>query len=150
IIGQDRAVTALRFGLGNRAPGFNVYVSTSDINGKFNVIKYFLKDMAKSLPLPSDWCYINNFSNPYCPNALHLPLGLGIELKKDIESFIANAEIVLVKTLESEEFLQNINTIKQEMAEKQQQLFFEINEKAEKENFILKRTPAEIMAIPKK
>ena len=28
IIGQERAVKALQFGLGNRAPGFNVYVST--------------------------------------------------------------------------------------------------------------------------
>ena len=46
IIGQDRAIKALRFGLGNRAPGFNVYVSTSDINGKYNVIKHFLKELA--------------------------------------------------------------------------------------------------------
>ena len=150
IIGQERAIKALRFGLGNRAPGFNVYVSTADINGKYSVIKHFLKEMAKDDPLPNDWCYVNNFKNPYCPNALQLPAGLGMELKKDIEIFTIDAEKALVKTLESEEFLQNINQIKQELTEKQQQLYFEVNKKIEKENFVLKRTPMEIMAIPKK
>ncbi len=150
IIGQERAVKALRFGLGNRAPGFNVYVSTSDNNGKYSVIKHFLKEMAKKDPPPNDWCYVNNFKNPYCPNVMRLPSGLAIELKKDIDSFIIDAEIALVKTLESEEFLQNINSIKQELAEQQLQLFSEINQKAEKENFVLKRTPMEIMTIPKK
>lgn len=150
IIGQERAVKALRFGLGNRAPGFNVYVSTSDVNGKYSVIKHFLKEMTMDGPKPHDWCYVNNFKNPYCPNALRLPGGLGLELKKDIGVFIQEAEKVLVKTLESDEFLENINLIKQELTEKQQQLYTEVNQKAEQENFVLKRTPMEIMAIPKK
>ncbi|MDP4820908.1 MAG: AAA family ATPase, partial [Saprospiraceae bacterium] len=50
IIGQKRAVRALQFGLGNRAPGFNVYVSASDGDAKFPVIEHFLRSMVQQDP----------------------------------------------------------------------------------------------------
>ncbi len=150
IIGQERAVRALRFGLGNRAPGFNVYVSTNQTDAKYSVIQHFLKDMAEQDPLPPDWCYVNNFQNPYCPEALRLPTGLGRQFKKDMANFIDDAEAALIKTMNSDEFYEKVNALKQELTEKQQKLFNEIRQKADQENFLLKRTPVELIAVPKK
>jgi lon-related putative ATP-dependent protease len=148
IIGQERAVKALRFGLGNPAPGFNVYVSTSESDSKFHVIEHFLKDMATRAPLPFDWCYVNNFQDAYYPNALKLPLGLGKQFKKDIETFIIDGEAALIKTMNSDEFIEKVETIKKNLSEQEQELFSQLSQKAEKENFLLKRTPTQFIAIP--
>ena len=148
IIGQDRAVKALKFGLGNRAPGFNVYVSAPHGEEKIEVIRHFLKGLAEKDPLPSDWCYVNNFKDNYCPIALKLPQGLAFEFKTDMESFIGEAREALVKALESEEFGREQDEIKQELARSQQEIFNEIQEEANKINFLIKSSPMEIVAMP--
>lgn len=148
IIGQKRAVKALQFGLGNRAPGFNVYVSASDSDAKFPVIEHFLKNLAKNDPIPSDWCYVNNFTAPYCPNALCLPRGMAKKFRSDIENFISQAKVALIKAFESEEFIKKQNAVKEAFNKEQQALVSELNEKAIAENFIIKQTPMEILAVP--
>lgn len=151
IIGQKRAVQALRFGLGNRAPGFNVYVSVpSRGENKIDLIRHFLEELAEKSSAPSDWCYVNNFADPHCPNALQLPAGKAGELKKDIEQFLDEAQRALVKTFESDEYAEKQDAIRKEAGKKQQLIFNELNEKAQRENFLLKTTPMEILAIPKK
>ena len=147
IVGQNRAVEALRFGLGNRAPGFNVYVSAPDGDGKIGVIEHFLEELAANDPIPSDWCYVNNFKDPYCPNALLLPQGKAKAFKEDIENFITEAKSALVKSLESEEFTKQHNSLKQDLIKKQQEIFSELNEKALEEQFLIKQSPMEVMVI---
>ncbi|MDH3652334.1 MAG: AAA family ATPase, partial [Saprospiraceae bacterium] len=149
IIGQHRAVRALKFGLGNRAPGFNVYVSAPHGEEKIEVIRHFLKELAEKDPLPFDWCYVNNFKDNYCPIVLQLPQGRAIEFKSDVETFILEARDALIKTLESEEFGREQDDIKQELAQKQQKIFNEIQEEANKIDFLVKSTPMEIVAIPR-
>lgn len=148
IIGQKRAVKALQFGLGNRAPGFNVYVSANDGDSKFPVIEHFLKNMAQQDPIPTDWCYVNNFSDPYCPNALQLPRGMAKKFKADIENFISQAKVSLIKAFESEEFINKQSAVKEAFVKEQQALVTQLNEKAIAENFIIKQTPMEILAVP--
>lgn len=148
IIGQKRAVKALQFGLGNRAPGFNVYVSANDGDAKFPVIEHFLKNMAKNDPIPADWCYVNNFADPYCPNALCLPRGMAKKFRSDIENFISQAKVALIKAFESEEFIKKQSAVKEAFNKEQQALVTELNEKAIAENFIIKQTPMEILAVP--
>ena len=70
IVGQERAVKALQFGLGIRGLGFNTFVAGMPGTGKETAIKRFLDEVAQDKPLPSDWCYVNNFKDPYCPHAL--------------------------------------------------------------------------------
>jgi Cdc6-like AAA superfamily ATPase len=78
IIGQDRAARALHFGLSIQNPGFNVYVSGVPGTGRKTAITNFVKEMAKKTPVPSDWCYVNNFHNPSQPNAIPVPAGMGM------------------------------------------------------------------------
>lgn len=149
IIGQDRAVRALKFGLGNRGHGFNVYVSAPDGDRKINVVRQFLEALAQKDPAPPDWCYVNNFQDPYCPKALRLPNGRARKFKADTERFISDARISLVKTFESEEYAQKLSAIEEEMNRKQREVFSAVNDMAKRENFIIRRTPMEIMVIPK-
>ena len=52
IIGQDRAIRALQFGLRIEDKGFNIYVAGVPGTGKRTAIVDFIKEMAKDLPVP--------------------------------------------------------------------------------------------------
>ena len=79
IIGQERAVRALRFGLDIKERGFNIYVAGYPGTGRMTAVRDFLEEIAKSKPVPNDWCYVNNFSNPYEPKAIKLPPRKGMQ-----------------------------------------------------------------------
>lgn len=70
IIGQERAVKALKFVLEIKESGFNSYVAGPLGTGRTTAVKYFLEEIAKAKPVPSDGCYVNNFRNPYQPKAI--------------------------------------------------------------------------------
>lgn len=148
IIGQNRAVRALQFGLGNRAPGFNVYVSAPDGDEVVSVVRHFLEGLTADDPIPPDWCYVNNFQDPYCPNALRLPKGQARMFQQDVEHFIASTSRALVKAFESEEFTKQQNELQQLLVNRQQELFAEVSEYAKKENFTIKQGPMELLVIP--
>src|SRR5574341_1050715 len=65
IIGQERAVRALRFGLGIKDTGFNIYVTGLPGTGRTTDVKRFMEETARNAPTPPDWCYVNNFLDPY-------------------------------------------------------------------------------------
>ncbi len=70
IIGQDRALSALKFGLNIPKPGFNIYVSGPAGTGRTTAIKSFLEALAAKKETSADWCYVHNFRDSYCPRAL--------------------------------------------------------------------------------
>lgn len=86
IIGQERAIRALKFGLGIKECGFNIYVAGYPGTGKMTAVKDFLEEIAKTKPIPNDWCYVNNFSNPYEPKGIKLPPGKERSPKRHDES----------------------------------------------------------------
>ncbi len=90
VLGQDRAVTAIQFGVAMDRPGYNVYVMGDSGTGRSSYVSEYLKSEAKRQTSPSDWAYVNNFDNPREPLKLELTAGLGQVFKKDLESLIDN------------------------------------------------------------
>jgi lon-related putative ATP-dependent protease len=148
IIGQDRAIRALQFGLGNKASGFNVYVSGYPGEGKLDAVKHFLEDLARQGRPPKDWCYVNNFQDPYCPKMLELKQGQAKVFKTDIKNFVEEATKTLIKAFESEEFAGKQNEISKVFQQKEQEFLRGLDEKAKQENFIIRRTPVEMVVLP--
>ncbi|MDD5038311.1 MAG: AAA family ATPase, partial [Dehalococcoidales bacterium] len=104
IIGQDRALTALKFGVNILKSGFNIYVSGLAGTGKTTAIKPFLETLAAKKAIPSDWCYVHNFHDAYCPRALEMPSGMGQSFQKDMKRIIENAGRSLVQAFTSKEY----------------------------------------------
>ncbi len=150
LIGQKRALRALQFGLGNKASGFNIYVSGMSGDGKAVAIKHFLENLAKKEETPGDWCYVNNFDDSYCPKVLHLHEGGARKLKENINKFVEEAHNALMKAFESEEYSHRQQVITNELQRRENQLFFQLNQKAKKDNFIIQRTAVQIAALPLK
>ena len=59
---------------------------------------------ARSRPLPPDWVYVNNFKDPYQPNALKLPAGRGRTFQREVRAFVDLAKSGLQQAFESEEY----------------------------------------------
>lgn len=148
IIGQDRAVRALRFGLDIKDHGFNIYVAGAPGTGRTTAVKDFLDEVAKTKSAPSDWCYVNNFSDSYEPNAIKLPTGKGKELQKDVKNFIEEARRALPKAFESEDYANKREAIIKSVESERSELFAQLNKKAQDAGFMLQSTPAGVIMVP--
>jgi lon-related putative ATP-dependent protease len=148
IIGQERALEALQFGLDIREEGFNLFVAGQPGTGKKTAIMNFLSEKAKTLPSPSDWCYVNNFKDGNCPNALRLPSGEGAEFRDDINGFIEEMQKALQSAFESEDYATQREEILQKYEDKKQKLWSELNNKAKDAGFVIQRSQIGIMIVP--
>ena len=149
IIGQERAVRALKFGLGIKDHGFNMYVAGYPGTGRKTAVKNFVEAQAKIQPVPPDWCYVNNFANPYEPKAIQLPAGKGKEFRDDMKNFIENVvRNSLPKTFESEDYATRREATIQGLENQRKQLIDELNQKAQREGFVIQSTPIGLLLIP--
>ncbi|MDP2244395.1 Lon protease family protein [Pseudomonas sp.] len=90
VLGQERAVEALQFGVAMPRPGYNVFVMGEPGTGRFSFVKRYLKAEAKRLATPSDHVYVNHFDEPREPRALELPAGSAGAFIADINLLIDN------------------------------------------------------------
>jgi lon-related putative ATP-dependent protease len=148
IIGQERAVRALKFGLGIKNHGFNVYVAGYTGTGRKTAVKNFVEAQAKNQPVPHDWCYVNNFGNQYEPKAIMLPAGKGKEFREDLKNFIENVKTALPKAFESEDYGARRESTIKVLEDQRKKLIDEISSKAQSEGFVIQTTPIGILLIP--
>ncbi|MCJ7731145.1 AAA family ATPase [Candidatus Bathyarchaeota archaeon] len=148
IIGQHRALKALQFGLDIQEEGFNIYVAGLPGTGKKTAIITFLEQKAKTMPIPSDWCYVYNFEDSQKPNALKLPAGKGLKFVKDIEKFVAETKKVLVAAFESEDYANRREDSLKQYEEKKQELMRQLNKKAQEAGFVLQRSQIGMLIVP--
>ncbi|MEM2081699.1 MAG: ATP-binding protein [Candidatus Bathyarchaeia archaeon] len=148
IIGQERAVRALKFGLGIRNQGFNIYVAGYPGTGRKTAVKSFVEEVARVEPVPSDWCYVNNFSNPYEPKAIQLPAGKGKQFRDDMKFLIESAKTALPKAFESEDYTAKREATIREIEKQRKELIDRLNVRAQQEGFIIQSTPVGLLLIP--
>jgi lon-related putative ATP-dependent protease len=148
IIGQERAVRALKFGLGIKDHGFNMYVAGWRGTGRKTAVKNFVEAQAKGQPVPPDWCYVNNFSNQYEPKAIQLAPGKGKEFQADMKNFIENVKNALPKAFESEDYAARREATIKELENQRKQLIEELSSKAQAEGFVIQTTPIGLLLIP--
>jgi len=148
IIGQDRALSALKFGLNILRPGFNIYVSGLAGTGRTTAIKSFLEALAAKKEPPSDWCYVHNFRDSYCPRALKVPTGMGQALQKDMKRTIDNAQRSLAQAFASKEYAERRTEITEDFNRRREAAFDLIGKKAKDKGLLLQVTPVGLFFIP--
>lgn len=148
IIGQERAVRALKFGLGIRDQGFNIYVAGFPGTGRKTAVKNFVEEIARVEPVPPDWCYVNNFSNPYEPKAIQLPAGKGKRFRDDMKNLIESIRTALPKAFESDDYASKREATIQGLEKQRKELIDKLNVKAQQAGFIIQSTPIGLLLIP--
>jgi len=75
LVGQPRAVEALRFGTRIEKPGFNLFVIGPPGARMSEAVQAMLRRAAEERESPPDWVYVNNFLDATKPVAIELPAG---------------------------------------------------------------------------
>jgi lon-related putative ATP-dependent protease len=148
IIGQERAVKALQFGLDIKEEGFNIYVAGLPGTGKKTLIINFLEEKAKDMPVPPDWCYVYNFEDSQKPNVLSLPAGKGSEFVSDMDKFVDEMKKALIAAFESDDYANRREETLKKFEEKKQELLNELNQKAQQAGFVLQRSQIGMLIVP--
>ena len=88
IIGQDRAMEALRLGLSMGSEGYNIFVTGDVGSGRSTVVKRMLQESKDAPGSPSDLVYVHNFQDTDQPLRLILPAGRARKFAGAMDDFI--------------------------------------------------------------
>lgn len=148
LVGQDRALKAIDFGLSMHNFGYNIFVSGNDGIGRKKYIVDYIKKRARKEEAPSDWCYVYNFKDQYKPIAIELKSGTANEFKYDIDNLIDEIIEEIPEFFSSEECEKQ----KTDLVDYYEKLIYSIietlNEKAKDKNLVFKNTADGFAFIP--
>ena len=148
IAGQKRALDAIRFGMGIRHDGFNLFALGPSGTGKQSAVLHYLGGVAPGAPSPDDWCYVYNFEKPRHPRALRLPPGRACELVSDMEHLVEALFSVMPTAFSSEEYQSREKEIHESFQEQQGAAIEALEQDAREHNIALIRTPGGFAFAP--
>ena len=147
VIGQERAVQAIDFGLNMKDPGYNIFVTGLAGTGKSTIVRDLVNKHAKNLPTPNDLCLVNNFKDEFRPKAIFVSPGKAIELSKKMNRAVESLKKELPAVFENETYLKELSKIKSKYSERQHQLFEQLESFAAKKNLQIEQTEDDFQAI---
>ncbi|SHH40005.1 Lon protease family protein [Tepidibacter thalassicus] len=150
IIGQERAVHAMDFGLKMKKRGYNIYVSGLSGTGRRSYTYSLIEKIAKYKRDNKDFVYVYNFKIPNEPIALVFEAGDGKEFKKDVEEMVEKLKGEIPKIFESKEYEEKNAYIVERYEQMTQRVIKELNEFAEKRGFTFQITQRGLVSIPLK
>jgi predicted ATP-dependent protease len=141
LIGQERALKALAFGLAMPGPEFNVFVLGPPSSGRRTSVKAALTKAAKDREAPSDWVYVHNFADPDRPRALRLPHGQGRKLRTAMAEAMSELSVTLPAAFDSEEYRARRTAIDEQYHASQSDVIEALHQRAAAQNIAIVKTP---------
>lgn len=141
VIGQERAVEAIQFGIGIRRDGFNLFALGPTGTGRYTVVRQYIEQKAQSEPTPNDWCYVYHFAQPHLPKAVEMPAGRGAQFAQDMEHLLNALSTVILAAFESDEYQLQRSNIEEEIKQKHDQAIEQLEQDAKEKQIALIRTP---------
>lgn len=148
IVGQDRAVEAIKFAVGMSGDGYNLFAMGPEGTGKKSLVESILAERAAAQSVPSDWCYVNNFDDPHLPLALQLPPGKGRPLQADMQSLIIDLRTAIPAAFETEDYRNQKEAIEEQLKNTNEATFTNFQQRANKVDVTMIRTPAGMALAP--
>lgn len=148
IIGQERASKAMKFGLKMKMRGYNIYMSGPTGTGKTSFAKQIVNEMASTMSVSDDWCYIYNFTKPNQPMAIKLPAGMGKEFQADMEAFVKVIKQEIVNAFDNDQYEKEKAEIMEEYESKKDELLDKLSKDAETHGFKVNTGTAGIYFLP--
>jgi len=139
-IGQERALEALRFGIGMRRQGYNLFLLGPSGTGKYTTVRQYLEKRVVEEDVPPDWCYVNNFVQPNKPRTLRLPPGLGVRLRDDMKTLVDELRDSIPAAFKDDAYRARREAIEAEFKEMQDKALDDLREKAKEKGFALLQT----------
>jgi ATP-dependent Lon protease len=137
IIGQERALRALRVGLDMHHFGYNIFVTGISGTGRTTTIKRLLLEFENKEVELQDHCYVYNHKNPDMPVSLSLPAGQGKSLKEDMERLVDGLLRDIPSLYESQRYQSARKSVVQHFQERQKFILQDFEKKVKEKGFEL-------------
>jgi lon-related putative ATP-dependent protease len=148
IIGQARALDAVRFGVGMQSEGFNLYVLGPPGTGKHTAVQRYLMTLAARDGTPGDWVYVNNFKDPSRPVSFSLPAGRGGELRTIMVQLVGELRSAIQAAFESDDYKVKLRQLEQDLHAREEQAFTELHQSGEQVGVKIIQGPGEFTFAP--
>lgn len=148
IIGQERALEAIKSAMQIPQKGFNLYIAGTLGIGKTAYALSVVNSLSEKLPVPQDYCYINNFENPNEPIAVCLAPGEGMEFKQDMNRFINSIITRINKELTGDMYEKEKKTIVDRYKRAKENLMREFDKSTFEKGFKVRNTENGIYFSP--
>lgn len=148
IIGQERALEAIKSSMQIPQKGFNLYVSGNVGIGKTAYALSVVNKLSQKEPVPKDYCYIYNFDNPNEPIAIGLEPGMGSEFKQDMNRFVTSLLNRLSKDLSGDTYEKEKKNILDRYARAKENIMKEFDKSTYEQGFKVRNTENGIYFSP--
>ena len=138
-IGQGRAQTAARFGLGMEQADYHLFVLGEVGSGRSSLMGQVMQEMAQRKPVPPDLCYLHNFDTPEKPSALRLPAGQGRLLRQLMVQLCKALQKEIPQRLNGPDFKAQSERIEKTYKQEEGKCYAALDAFAEARNFALYR-----------
>jgi len=137
IIGQERALKAIKTGLDIKSYGYNIFITGMVGTGRTTTIKQLLEALEKGEKTPDDILYVNNFKNPDEPMLITLPAGKGKLFNQEMENLIEMLLHHIPELLKSSYYEEKRDSIIESQQRKQKEILKEFEEEVAQKGFSL-------------
>lgn len=148
VVAQDRAIEAIKFGMGMKDVDYNIFVAGQPKTGLTYIARTFLEKTAKAEPTPPDCCYVYNFKEPDSPNYLGLTAGRGKELKKSMEQFVQTLQAKIPEVFDSEDYSAKEAEVHQAFERQRREIIDALSLRAKEQGFILQFSQVGMVIVP--
>lgn len=104
IIGQPRAIKALKMGIEIKAKGYNLFVSGDPGTGRKTATLQVLKDHSRKTAPLKDIAYVYNFEKPENPKVIYFPEGTAVKFKKKMKELVQKLKTIIQENLSEESY----------------------------------------------
>lgn len=136
IVGQPRAIEAIRMGAELQAKGYNIFVTGLSGTGRLSTVKSILENITTSCPITYDFCYVNNFTNEDEPRLIRLGKGRGKDFATAMDDAVAFLRRRLPKLFEEESYTKAKNKIVEDFQIKEKMILDSFDERIRPYNFL--------------
>src|SRR5579885_3817972 len=149
LLGQQRALDAIRLAIGIDAPGYNVFISGLRTRNERESALRLLDEKATTMPTPGDWVYVNNFRSPEAPVAIYLKAGQGRELSQKMNQLVSYVIEQLPKAFRREDFDRERTALRDKYNRRAQEMFGGLEARARERGFAIQGSPTgQVIFIP--
>jgi lon-related putative ATP-dependent protease len=148
VIGQERAVRAIDFGIDMPGDGYNIFAMGPAGSGRTTAVRQFLNERAQCRPGPGEWCYVYNFEDPRRPLAISVPAGRAARLSRQMDELVQQLQREIPRAFEGEYFEQRRREIVLELQQRQREMLEKLEQYLNERGFALIRSQAGLAISP--
>ena len=132
LLGQPRALAALRTGLELYAPGYNVFLSGLMGSGRTTIVRHLLEEMKPACRLGPDYVFVHNFHEANKPRLLTLPRGKAEEFRDAMADLVAELREAIRIALSSRRHRQSRRLVRGETDKRRARLLAALGREAQR------------------